>query len=63
MVQNHLENKINKILKLANNSVTDPDIIRQIGMFSINPDISDDIVKKLIAKVKQGYEYAALYPM
>ena len=52
-----------EILKLPDNSITDYETIRQIGLATTKWNfLTDDISKQLTKKIKSGYERAALYP-
>ena len=55
---------IEETLKLDDNSITDSETIRQIGLITTNfgLKISDDERKELARKVKREYQFAGLYP-
>ena len=63
-MDNKITLNIEEILKCDNNSITDIDIIRQIGLITtqFNPNISYETKLKLGRKIKKEYEVFGLYP-
>lgn len=49
------------ILGQPDNSITDPETIRQISLLLRN-NISDQNTNDITSKIKKGYEFAGLYP-
>lgn len=60
---NEITLNIEETLNLLDNSITDPETIRQIALLSLdNTKSTREIKNKLIDKIKSGYEYCGLYP-
>ncbi len=63
-MDNEITLNIEEILKLDDNSITDAETIRQIGLITTNfkLKLSDDERKQLARKVKIEFQVFALYP-
>ena len=55
---------VEDILKLDDDSITDAETVRQIGLITTNPsaNISDEEFNSLVNKVKKNYQVCGLYP-
>lgn len=54
--------EIDYLLSLPDNSITDTDVIRRIGLLSYKRDIDINVVMMLNKKVNTVYSFAGLYP-
>ena len=63
-MDNEITLNIEETLKLDDNSITDAETIRQIGLITTNfkLKISDDERKRLGRKVKREFQVFGLYP-
>lgn len=63
-MDNEISLNIEETKKLDDNSISDSETIRQIGLITTNfgLKISDDERKQLARKVKRKYQFAGLYP-
>lgn len=62
-MNNEITINIEETLKLPDNSVSDPELSRQIGLATTRYEyVTSEVARQLNAKIKQGYEYLALYP-
>lgn len=60
---NEITINIEELLKLPDNSITDSEILRQIGLLSYPKyNISRGDLDTLYRKVRKGFEYCCLYP-
>lgn len=64
IMDNKITLNIEETLKLDDNSITDNETIRQIGLITTNfgIKISNDERKQLARKVKKEYQFVGLYP-
>ena len=62
-MDNNITINIEELLKVEDNSITDYDTIRQIGLLSCTKnDVPDEIKNILYKKVKSEFQYIGLYP-
>ena len=63
-MDNKITLNVEETLKLADNSITDVETIRQIGLITTRNglNISSDNKNQLLRKIKKGYELYGLYP-
>lgn len=62
-MNNEITINIEELLKVEDNSITDYETIRQIGLLSCTKnDISKDNRQILYRKVKKEFQYLGLYP-
>ena len=60
---NEITINIDELLKVEDNSITDCETIRQIGLLSCTRNnVSEDDRKILYKKIKRQFEYCGLYP-
>lgn len=62
-MNNDITINIEELLKVEDDSITDYEIIRQIGLLSCTKnEVSKEDKHILYKKIKKGYEYMGLYP-
>lgn len=62
-ISNEITIDMKELLNVEDDSITDYEIIRQIGLLSYTKnDISENDRKSLIRKVKKEFQYCGLYP-
>jgi hypothetical protein len=62
-MKNEITINIEELLKVEDNSITDYETIRQIGLLSCTVNnISKEIKQILYKKVKNEFQYMGLYP-
>ena len=62
-MDNTIRFTVQEILALPDNSITDVETIRQIGLVHNRmPDVSKDDLHKMYRKIQNGLEFCALYP-
>lgn len=60
---NEITINIQDLLELPDNSITDAETIRQIGLLSYRKhNFSRCVLDSLYRKVRKGFEYSCLYP-
>lgn len=59
---NEITIDIPSLIKVEDNSITDPETIRQIALVSMSVTFDKITQRTLLRKIKKGYESFGLYP-